>query len=99
MTALVSNLWSFVGLTLVLGGAAAFVSGRALASTWRPPGLIAPVALLLEGAVRFLHYALAGEGTSVAQALFGAVVLAAFAGAGFVLTRRRQMARQYGWLR
>lgn len=99
MTALIPDLFSFVALTLVLGGAAAFVSGRALARTWRPPVLLAPVALALEGAVRFLHYALAGEGTDPVQALLGAIILGGFAGAGFAWRRRAQMAQQYGWLR
>ena len=34
---LIPNLWVFVGLTLVIGGLAAAVTGHALAKGWRNP--------------------------------------------------------------
>ena len=48
-------------LTLVLGGAGAWATGRALAQTWRPMPMIALYMLFLTAGVRFLHYALYGE--------------------------------------
>ena len=35
MTALIPNIWTFLALTLVIGGAGAFVTGRTMAHTWR----------------------------------------------------------------
>jgi hypothetical protein len=96
--ALVPNLWTFLALTLALGGAGAFVTGRAMAQTWRSQWLGVAYMVPLGGAVRFLHYALFEEPTHVAQAALCFVLLAAAALAGFALARRSQMARQYPWI-
>ncbi len=53
--------WSFILVTLILGGLAAFTTGRALAQTWRTFPLIFLTAALQACAVGFLHYALFGE--------------------------------------
>lgn len=98
MTELVPNLWTFVGLTLVIGGAAAFVSGRAVARGWRSPLQAVFYAAPLAGAVRFLHYALFEETTDLAQALLAFALACGFALAGYRHARRGQMARQYPWL-
>lgn len=92
------NVISFLILTIVLGGAAAFMTGRALAGGWKAPVGILLYAVLLAGAVRFLHAALANEPTGIANAASAYLLMAAFAGAGFALRRRAQMARQYPWL-
>ncbi len=55
------GLFTFVLLTLVLGGAGAWATGRAMAMTWRPLPMLAPYMVLLAAGVRFLHYALYGE--------------------------------------
>ncbi len=55
------GLFTFVLLTLILGGLGAWAAGRALAQTWRPMGMIALYMLFLTAGVRFLHYALYGE--------------------------------------
>ena len=92
------NAFAFLALTLVCGGAAAFMSGRALANAWRLPASILLAALPLAAAVRFLHATLADEPTGAAQAALAYGLMAAFAFAGFALRRREQMARQYPWL-
>ena len=53
--------WIFLLLTIVLGGAAAWSAGRALALTWRPIARVPVAMLALSLAVCFLHYALFGE--------------------------------------
>lgn len=98
MTDLVPNLWTFLGLTLVLGGAGAFVSGRAVARGWRSPLQAVFYAAPLAAAVRFLHYALFEETTDLAQAVLAFALICGFALAGYRLARRRQMTRQYPWL-
>ena len=55
------GLFTFVLLTLILGGAGAWATGRALAQTWRPIAMLAPYMVFLSAGVRFLHYALYGE--------------------------------------
>ena len=49
---------TFLGLTLLLFGAAALATGRALARRWRPAWQTLPYAVLLGLADRFLLYAL-----------------------------------------
>jgi len=53
--------WSFLLVTVLLGGAAAFTAGRALAETWRPMWQAFVYAALLAFAAGFLHYVLFGE--------------------------------------
>ena len=53
--------WTFLGLTVVLGGSAAYVAGRSLALTWRPLWQALPYMLALAAAVGFLHYVLFRE--------------------------------------
>jgi len=55
------GIWTFMILTVFLGGAAAMATGRALALTWRPLWQCVFYALPLALAVAFLHYALFEE--------------------------------------
>ncbi len=52
------SIWPFLVFTLLLGGWAAWMTGRATAITWRPYGMLIPYLLILAAAVRFFHYAL-----------------------------------------
>ena len=54
-------IWTFLVLTVLLGGAAALATGRALALTWRPQWQCVLYAVPLALAVAFLHYALFEE--------------------------------------
>lgn len=56
-----NGLWTFVFLTLLLGGAAAMATGRALALTWRPARQCVLYAAPLALTVAFLHFALFEE--------------------------------------
>ena len=95
---LIPNMWTFLALTLALGGAGAFVTGRAMAQTWRSQWLGVGYMLPLGFAVRFLHYALFQEPTNFAQAALCLAVLALAALGGFATARRNQMRRQYPWV-
>ena len=97
-TDLLPNIWTFLALTLVLGGAGAFVTGRTMAQTWRSQWLGVAYMLPLGFAARFLHYALFQEPTNFPQALLCFVVLALAALGGFAVARRNQMRRQYPWV-
>ena len=89
----------FLLVTVVLGGGAAWLSGRAIAQTWRPPLYLVVYMLALGAVVRFMHFALFG-GTLLSLHYYAVdtAVAIACATAGFRLTRKRQMARQYGFL-
>jgi len=89
----------FLVLDLLLGGAAAFAAGRALAKGWRSFWLAPASMLLLAAFVRFLHYALFAE-PLFSLSLYATDYVSAlvFATAGFRFTRSEQMKRQYGWM-
>ena len=93
------SLWQALFVTLVLGGGAAIMSGRAIAQTWRSVWQVPAAMLLLGGAVRFAHFALfeakllSAEGFAADTVFLVVVALAAWR-----FTRAGQMVRQYYWL-
>jgi len=93
------DLGSFLLVTVVLGGGAAWLAGRAIAQTWRPWWSILAYMLILALAVRFIHFALF-DGTLLSLHYYAvdAAVAILLAGLGFRVTRAKQMARQYGFL-
>ena len=93
------GLRSFVLVTVLLGGGAAWLAGRAVAQTWRPRWSVVAYMLILGLAVRFFHYALF-SGTLLSPHYYAVdtVILILMATLGFRATREAQMARQYGFL-
>ena len=93
------DLASFLLVTVVLGGGAAWLAGRAIAQTWRPWWSVVVYMLILALAVRFIHFALF-DGTLLSPHYYAvdAAIVIVVAGLGFQMTRRQQMARQYGFL-
>jgi len=53
-----NGLWVFVLVTCILGGAAAYLSGRAMAQTWRPYWQVPLYMVGIAAGVRFVHHAL-----------------------------------------
>ena len=94
-----NSLLIFLFVSVALGGGAAWLSGRAIALTWRPMWMIAPAAFALGLTVRFFHHALFG-GTLLFPHYFAVdtVIVGIIAVAGYRVTRSHQMARQYGFL-
>ena len=91
--------WVFLVLTVILGGGAAYLSGRGLARSWKPFWRLFFYMALLAAAVRFFHYALFdGALLSPYYYLVTYVVLLAAALLGFRMTRTTQMVTQYRWL-
>lgn len=89
----------FLVLTVILGGGAAFLSGRGLARSWKPFGRLLFYMALLAAAVRFFHYALFdGDLLSLYYYLVTYVYLVAAACLGFRVMRTTQMVMQYRWL-
>ena len=89
----------FVLVTLILGGGAAALAGRAIALTWRPWWQIVAYMLVLGGTVRFFHFALFG-GTllSVHYYVVDSAICMAFGFVGFRAARAAQMITQYRWI-
>jgi len=93
------RLPSFLLVTVLLGGGAAWLAGRAIAQTWRPWWSIIAYMMILGLAVRFCHYALfAGTFQSPYYYVVDTIILILMATLGFRGTRDAQMARQYGFL-
>jgi hypothetical protein len=91
--------WVFLLCTVILGGGAAFVSGKAIAETWRPFWQVIGYGLLMALVVRFMHFALFEEVMlSLRNYIVDSVVLLAAGIAGYKVARRRQMAETYDWL-
>ena len=53
--------WIFVLVTVILGGGAAYLSGKAIAQTWRPYWHVPLYMVPLAATVRFFHFALFQE--------------------------------------
>jgi hypothetical protein len=88
-----------VMVTGVIGGGAALLAGRALASTWRPFWYVIAYMLILGAGVRFLHFALfQGDILSLGSYLLDTLYLMAVSSVSYRMTRVRQMTRQYPWL-
>ena len=89
----------FILVTIILGGGAAALAGRAIAATWRPWWQIVAYGFMLGGAVRFIHFSLYG-GTflSLHYYLVDALFCVAFGFLGFRTARASRMVSQYRWL-
>ena len=86
-------------VTGLLGAGAAWLSGRAIAATWRPIWHAAVAMVLIGAAARFIHYALF-HGTLLSPTSF-ACDMAVFLAVGLIAwraTHAAQMVRQYPWL-
>lgn len=92
-------LWTFLLLTVLMGGGAAYASGKAMAQTWRPYWQVPLYMLVLAAGVRFCHFALFERPLlSAVDYLMDFAVAFAAGLLGYRLFRARQMAVQYGWL-
>jgi hypothetical protein len=105
-----TSLYAFLLVTVVAGGGAAFMIGRAAAKTWKPFWQAVIYVMILSAAIRFLHWGLFAGATlqswreaqgsllSLHYYLSDALILLIFAALGFRLRRTSQMLRQYSWL-
>ena len=93
------TLGIFLLVTVVLGGGAAVLAGRAIAATWRAWWQVVVYMLILGAAVRFIHFALFG-GTLISPHYYAAdSAICLLAGLiGFRVARVAQMVRQYRWI-
>jgi hypothetical protein len=93
------SLGVFIGVTLGVMGFAAYMTGQAVANTWKPVWHGVAYALLLGLVDRFLIYALFdGELLSPVGYVVDAAMLVAIALLAFRIAQVRKMVQQYPWL-
>ncbi len=89
----------FIGMTVMLFGFAAFMTGQALANTWQPVWKVLPYGALLAVGDRFLIFALFdGELLSASGFIVDVMVLVALTAVSYRLIQARKMVSQYPWL-
>ncbi len=93
-----NSIADFIIVTLILGGGAAIMAGRAVALSWEPLTRALLWMLPLACAVRFIHYAIF-HGTLLSPRFFlvDLVTLLIATTIGHRLTRVRQMTERYAW--
>jgi ABC-type uncharacterized transport system permease subunit len=88
----------FVGLTVIIVGGAAIMTGRALADGWKPAWQVVLACFGLALADRFLVYALfEGELLSLSGLIIDFAVVTALALVAHRLTVVHKMVAQYPW--
>jgi Domain of unknown function (DUF6867) len=89
----------FVGITILLMGFASFMTGQAVANTWRPMWQVVPYSVLLGLADRFLIWSLfQGQLFLLSGYLTDTLVLMGIAALAYRLTLAHKMVTQYPWV-
>jgi hypothetical protein len=85
-------------VTGIIGGGAAWLTGHAIAETWRPYWHVICYLLLLGAAVRFVHFALfEADLLSLASYIVDTLYFVLVGSLAFRVSRTAQMVRQYPW--
>jgi hypothetical protein len=93
------TLLQVVLVTGCIGGAAAYLTGQAIAQTWRPYWHLVVYIALLGAAVRFIHFALfEADLLAVLSYIVDTLFLLAVSSLSFRIARTSQMVTQYPWL-
>jgi ABC-type uncharacterized transport system permease subunit len=88
----------FFGLTVILVGGAAILTGRAVANNWKPAWQVVAACFGLALADRFLTYALfQGELLSILGLLVSFLVLTAMGLAAWQMAKVAKLVGQYPW--
>lgn len=100
MVQLLGTSWPvFIGITVLVMGFASFMTGQALANTWRPMWQVAFYAALLGCVDRFLTWGLfEGELLLLSGYVVDTLVLMAISALAYRVTLARKMVAQYPWL-
>ncbi|HJS31638.1 MAG TPA: hypothetical protein VJ924_06565 [Alphaproteobacteria bacterium] len=94
-----NSLSVFIGVTVIIFGFASFMTGQALAGTWRPIWQVFPYCLMLAAANRFFSFALfEGSLLSISGFIAAAAVACAIGAGAYLATRAHKMVTQYPWL-
>ncbi|MEI9401940.1 DUF6867 family protein [Mesorhizobium argentiipisi] len=94
-----ASIWQFLFVTCLLGGWAAWMTGKAAAQTWSSHLQLFFYMLGLGVGVRFIHHALFDETMfSLDYYIVDTIVLMILGFLGYQYTRTNQMVTQYNWL-
>lgn len=94
-----NSLTAFVIVTLLIGGGAAWMTGRALAQSWKPIWQLLFYTALLALPLRFLHWSLGGGTLLSAHYLVtDGLIVIAIGMLSYRLSQTTQMVTQYPWL-
>jgi hypothetical protein len=94
-----TSLGVFIGVAVILFGFGAFMTGQALAQTWRPMPQVVVYTLLLALGARFFIFALFdGRLVSLTGFIVTWAVLLLICAAAYRATKARRMVVQYPWL-
>lgn len=94
-----ASFWTFAIVSLAIGGWFAWMTGRAMALTWRSYIETVLCFLLTTAGVRFLHHAMfQGTFLSLHFYIVDACIAILIGSLGYQVTRTRLMTRQYRWL-
>ncbi|KAB0680100.1 DUF6867 family protein [Aureimonas leprariae] len=89
----------FLFVTVILGGAAAWATGKSCAGTWRSQSILFFYLLLLGVAIRFIHFSVLGDTLfSLHYYVVDTIVLMLIGFFAYRYTRVSQMVTQYYWL-
>ncbi len=100
LIALIKESFTFICLSVFIGGGVAYISGRAIAITWRPRWQLFFYMLLLACVLRFFYWSLFnGTLLSLQYYIVDATVLIIGALLGYQLSRMKQMSSHYYWLK
>ncbi|HEY0835110.1 MAG TPA: hypothetical protein VGE72_14495 [Azospirillum sp.] len=98
-TILGSTLGGFIGLTVIIFGFGAFMTGQVLAEGWKPPSAVIGYTLLLGVGDRFLTFALfGGPLLSISGFIVHTAAIGVIAFSAYQMARARRMVTQYPWL-
>ena len=93
------SLGVFLFVSVLMGGGAAWLAGRAIAATWRPWWHVAVYMVPLSFGVRFIHFAVFdSKFLSLHYYLVDYTVCLGFGLLGFHLTHVTQMVTRYKWI-
>jgi len=93
------SILQFFFVTCLLGGWAAWMTGRACAQTWKSVWSLVVYLLMLGIGVRFIHHALFnGTMFTLQYYVVDTIVLMVIGMVGYRYTRTNQMITQYHWL-
>lgn len=94
-----TSLFAFLIVTLLIAGGAAWITGHAISTSWRPLWQALAYCLLLALGTRFVLFALFGaELFSLPGLVVTLVILAIVGASSFRISRARKMVNQYPWL-
>ena len=94
-----TSIWGSILVTVLVMGFAAYMTGHALAATWKPAWQVIVYCVLLGFADRFLNFALYdGELRSMSGFLIDTAFLVAVGLLAYRLSQARKMVSQYPWI-